>query len=50
MNNEDRNNNSGMAKYNSISSNNALIIKAMEKNTIDAKKYQMTNYIAELQR
>lgn len=34
-----------MQKF-SMSSNNATIIKAMEKNTLDAKKYQMSNYIA----
>ena len=31
-------------------SNNASILKSMEKNTIDAKRYQMSNYIAELQK
>ena len=31
-------------------SHNASIIKAMEKNTLDVKRYQMSNYIAELQR
>ena len=46
MNAEDRSNSSGIGKYSSVSNNNALIIKAMEKNTIDAKKYQMSNYIA----
>lgn len=30
--------------------NNASIMKSMEKNTLDVKKYQMLNYIAELQR
>ena len=31
-------------------SNNASIIKSMEKNTMDAKRYQMSNYIADLQK
>ena len=30
--------------------NNATIMKSMEKNTIDIKKYQMLNYISELQK
>lgn len=29
---------------------NSSIMKSMEKNTLDVKKYQMLNYIAELQR
>lgn len=31
-------------------SNNYSIMKSMEKNNLDVKKYQMLNYIAELQR
>jgi len=30
--------------------NNASIMKSMEKNSLEVKKYQMLNYIAELQR
>ena len=43
---EDRSN--GMQKYSMA--NNSNIIKSMERNTLEAKKYQMSNYIAEMQK